>query len=422
MDWTAFRPLEGTVAEAVARVAEAHPHLHPEGIRGRVRRLRARAESERSAPPRSVEMRGTADGAEVSGLVPGPIRTLDDLANACGVDLDAWQIVSWSAKAWQGYAKDSADEIQTVQLYAVRATLKPATGVGYRAEAMALLDEVRRHAPRIPKRKAPARLSTGLALELSIPDLHLGKLAWAPETGDSYDVGIAREMFERALDDLLAKAPAEDYSRIVLVVGNDLLQSDNSRGTTTSGTQVDCDGRHQRTFRAARQMIQAAIEERLLALSDDVRVVMVPGNHDRESVWYLGETLDAWCSRTPEVTVDNSPRLRKYVEFGANLIGYTHGCDERHSSLPLIMATEEPGAWARTKYREWHLGHLHTRKATAWQSVGEHHGVVTRILPSLSGADAWHHSKGYVGNVRSAEAYVWHEEDGLVGTAVHYAR
>lgn len=42
-----------------------------------------------------------------------------------------------------------------------------------------------------------------------------------------------------------------------------------------------------------------------------------------------------------------------------------------------------------------------------------------RILPSLCAPEDWHVSKGYIGNIRSAEAYVWDEFDGLIGTAVY---
>jgi hypothetical protein len=35
-------------------------------------------------------------------------------------------------------------------------------------------------------------------------------------------------------------------------------------------------------------------------------------------------------------------------------------------------------------------------------------------MRSLSGNDAWHSAKGYVGAVRGAEAYVYHKEQGMI--------
>jgi hypothetical protein len=35
-------------------------------------------------------------------------------------------------------------------------------------------------------------------------------------------------------------------------------------------------------------------------------------------------------------------------------------------------------------------------------------------MSSLSGTDSWHHKKGYIGARKSAEAYLWDAETGLV--------
>lgn len=45
--------------------------------------------------------------------------------------------------------------------------------------------------------------------------------------------------------------------------------------------------------------------------------------------------------------------------------------------------------------------------------VSEQYGVRIRQLPSLSGLDAWHYSKGYNG-VRAAESFIWNKHDGMV--------
>ena len=47
--------------------------------------------------------------------------------------------------------------------------------------------------------------------------------------------------------------------------------------------------------------------------------------------------------------------------------------------------------------------------------IDERFGTIIRILPSLSGTDAWHHEKGFVGNTRAAQAYAWGKETGYKG-------
>jgi hypothetical protein len=147
-------------------------------------------------------------------------------------------------------------------------------------------------------------------------------------------------------------------------------------------------------------------------------VIVVPGNHDRNNALKLGLVLKAHYRMAENVTVNCGPDLRKYVRYGVNLLGFTHGNEEKHSDLPLTMAQEKPTEWATALHKEWHLGHLHKRKETKYTAGDTHQGVVVRILPSLSGTDAWHHMKGYVKGQRAAEAYLWSFDNGY---AAHFS-
>jgi hypothetical protein len=82
--------------------------------------------------------------------------------------------------------------------------------------------------------------------------------------------------------------------------------------------------------------------------------------------------------------------------------------------LPMIMASEASEHWSKSKVREVHVGHFHHRRIQ--NPLVEHNGVVTRILPSLSATDAWHYKSGFVGNLRSAEGYLWSKTGGLSST------
>jgi len=79
------------------------------------------------------------------------------------------------------------------------------------------------------------------------------------------------------------------------------------------------------------------------------------------------------------------------------------------------MASEAPDAWAKSKHREIHVGHFHKRKQTQYLAGDTFGGVTVRVLPSLSGTDAWHFSKGYVKGLRAAEAYLWSKRGGYTG-------
>jgi hypothetical protein len=252
-------------------------------------------------------------------------------------------------------------------------------------------------------------------LEICAFDLHWGKLAWAEETGDHYDTKIAKKRFFDAIDKLLARASGFEIERIVFPIGNDFFNSDYSHpyGRTTAGTPQEDDLRWQKTFREGRKLLFEGIER--LRQFAPVDVIVVPGNHDFERSFYLGDSLQGWYSHVEDVTVNNLASTRKYYKYGDCLIGYTHGDNEKVADLPMLMAVEQPENWAKTKYREFHLGHFHSKKEIKYQSTKETAGVVLRWMRSLSGTDSWHAKKGYKGAVQSAEAFVWKKDEGIVG-------
>jgi len=98
------------------------------------------------------------------------------------------------------------------------------------------------------------------------------------------------------------------------------------------------------------------------------------------------------------------------------MIGMTHGNEESQRDLPTIMATEEPKMWSETMFREWHVGHFHKKKQTNYIAGDTFGGVIVRILPSISGTDAWHYKKGYVHSFRTGEAIIWDKNEGNIGT------
>ncbi|AFF28161.1 gp163 [Sphingomonas phage PAU] len=260
---------------------------------------------------------------------------------------------------------------------------------------------------------------SGKLLVPSIFDLHLGKLADFDETGEEYNYKIAIERFNNAIDDLIQKTISFNPERILFPVGNDLFNSDKAfpYSQTTAGTPQHDDLRWQKMFVLGRQLISNAITK--LSVIAPVDVVTVFSNHDHERVFYLGDVLEAVFSNNERVTVDNSPKGRKYYQWGKCMIGLAHGHNEAVDRLPLLMAQEQPKMWAETYYREWLLGHLHHKKKYMTEQTKDYNGVIVTFLSSLSATDAWHYSKAFSGSIKSAEAFVYDKIHGHVGTAVH---
>jgi hypothetical protein len=148
-----------------------------------------------------------------------------------------------------------------------------------------------------------------------------------------------------------------------------------------------------------------------------VEVVVCPGNHDRQSVWHLGHSLECLFQNTKHITIDNAPKVRKYWKYGNNLVMMTHGDTpggsekKKGQSLFSIMPLEAPADFVDSRYKEIHLGHLHQMRETNVERTG----VRMRVIPSLTAPDFWHYHNGFVGNVRAAQAFEWSQFEGLLG-------
>lgn len=367
----------------------------------------------------------------VAESVDPNIKTLEELLVACQVDLEVWEVEKYIVNKWatarsnkaanfefvdgkiDGYTQDDGGMTVT-PLFQVKAWLKRKTE---QLNAKEILQEfIKRANENAPKAntfiQSKHSNSGSDLLEISVPDLHLAKLCWAKETGSKdYDINIASKEYIKAVYSLYSSAKGK-VNRILLPVGNDIFNSDNMAGTTTKGTPqaTSEDSRWPKTFMVGCQILVDAITR--LSQEVPVDVVIVAGNHDKERCFYLGEYLKAWFRNSDCVSVNNEPKQRKYYRFGQNLIGFTHGNEEKPDKLPMLMANEEKFAWSETKFRQWHLGHLHHEISK------DINGVVIRFLPSLCPPDEWHTTKGYIGNILAAQAFQYNSENGLA--AIYY--
>ncbi len=273
-----------------------------------------------------------------------------------------------------------------------------------------LINDAKKFAPKYKKIHYP-KLKDGMLYEVEMVDLHIGRLAWGLETGQDSDLKLQMERVETTLEKLLSYTKNYPIEKIIIPIGQDFYNSDNQRNETTGGTPQQEDSRWRLTYHRGRQLAVKMID--MCSSVAPVEVIHVPGNHSEEREWCLCDALECWYHSNPNVTIDNSPKKRKYVKYGNVLIGMTHGSDEKLERLPLIMPTEAPGMWASTKYHEWHVGHFHHKKDTLYKT-DEINGVMVRILRSLASPDDWHYDKGFIGAQQSSEAFLWDKNSGLV--------
>ena len=356
------------------------------------------------------------------------ILTQDDIIKQFNVNLDEWEIERYKVKTSEGYRKDrsviwkvsdgkvlqgdvnDSGKMLVVPLYHIEVRLvKKKKVVDARLAIDALKEDAKKYAP-VYKKIAYKDTSHGYLYEIDMQDIHFGRLAWDEETGENYDIKIAKKAIETTLLKLLAMVEKQKVSKVLLPIGNDFFNVDNKFNTTTGGTPQTEDTRWQKTFRLGREICTWMIDS--CSQIAPVDVLIVPGNHDEQRAFYLGDSLECWYHNNPNVSIDNGAAKRKYYPFGKNLIGFTHGYDEKLEKLPLIMAIDRPDLWANSVYREWHTGDKHNRKDFI-PKTDEGSGIVVRILRSLAAFDAWTFNKGYK-SLRASESFLWHPDNGLV--------
>lgn len=353
----------------------------------------------------------------------GHITSLKQLLDRANVDLDVWDVKDYVVNKWDVTSWKQGDP-RTIENFQVKARLEKNQAKVNIKSAGEIFAEMTK------KYKAPVESSIlkntefykeNNLFEVNIFDLHMGKLAWAGETGENYDTKIARERFLYSIYMLMKRASSFEYKRILFPVGNDFFNSDTILNTTTGGTPQDEDLRWQKTFQVGVKLIVDGISA-LRTSGVPVDVMIIPGNHDFERSFYLGAFLEAWYRDDENVNVDNGASPRKYYHFGKVLLGLTHGNEEKEDSLPLLMATEKESKqyWSDTLFHEWHLGHVHRKKTVKYtirdknKVLAEDLGVTVRYLSSLTGTEEWHHRKGYIGQIKAANAFLWNSETGLI--------
>ena len=235
-------------------------------------------------------------------------------------------------------------------------------------------------------------------------DPHFGMYAWAAEAGADFDLDIAEKLTKSAIDRLIDSGPPADQA-LLLNLG-DHFHADNQSERTSSGNQLDVDGRWAKVQQVGlRSMIYCI--NKMLSKYPKVTVRINRGNHDGHSSYALALMLSCFFDKEPRVTIDLSPAFHWYFTFGKILIGSTHGDTTKEKDMLGVMAADQAEAWGSSKHRYWYVGHVHHK------SVKEYPGGIVEYFRTLAPGDAWHRGQGYRAG-RDMCMVVHHREHGEI--------
>ena len=392
-------------------------------IRGNVRRTdryrqmqkskKTSDEIQKSEEQKRSKLEYRSDGTVVSEkfitLQDGQDLTPEEVLKAHGMNPDEWKVVSYTNNFWNSQLKGGYLQIS----YQSKLVAKPFADIisfkrfdDYMANKTFKYDK--------PLTQKLNYDPDGEILEIDLPDLHAGLLAWRVDSGDDYDLHIAKDRFYKVFYDVVERCKHKKLKKIVFVTLGDLLHVDNDNQTTTKGTFQQLDTRLTKIFDSVSDMLIDGIT--ILGDIAPVEVVYLSGNHDRTSGCFLMKSVSNAFRKDDNVVFDTDPLPQKFRLYGNVLLGWTHGDMPMKNMAGWLQQTARK-EYGLSQFAEIHAGHFHSENTkevakdrTQTEDMG---GVVIRYLPTICNASYWENQQGYRSAVKAMMAFVWNEETGL---------
>ena len=261
--------------------------------------------------------------------------------------------------------------------------------------------------PKFKPTKPPEKVDDDLASLLTITDFHLGMYAWEAETGNDWDMQIARDVFLNSVHDMIQASPKSGTG--ILCQLGDFLHWDGMLAVTPqSGHILDADTRYGKLVEMAMSVMSEAVRM-MLKRYGKVVVLSAEGNHDISGSIWLRKHIKHTFSNEPRVEViDNEFPYYAYLH-GQTMLGFHHGHKMKLASLHKLFASEPRfrEMWGQASGTYIHTGHYHHER------VIEDGGAIAEQHPTLAARDAYAARGGWVSQ-RGAKVITYHKTDGEV--------
>lgn len=327
------------------------------------------------------------------------IRTKDQFMEHINFDSDAFEIISYQANIRPVVIRANKNETKIVNKYEHFLRSKPKLSVNMES-IIDIFDKKIKSIKFESKRNIKPNKDWKL-LELCLFDAHINKKSYDNEYWDS---DIATTTYLDMIDNMLDRAMKIDtYERCLLIIGNDFLNSD-ALSKTTRWTPQDSTESEEESFAYWLAILTRAIERIQERLNCIVDVMSIPWNHAQLLETVMWVALRQIYRGNPNVHVDCDFKPRKYYQYGNTVIMFSHWDGCRQDKIPMLFANEAPELRWQSKYRQVHLGHIHTK------TVSEVNWVIIRHLSSMTTTDKRHMEQWYVWNRRWWQMFIFDKE------------
>lgn len=213
-------------------------------------------------------------------------------------------------------------------------------------------------------------------------DVNCGNMLEIPLTDVHFGINTLEDYAEK-LNKLEKIIKSKVYHTIVLVIGQDLLHSNNiTESKTVKGTILETVDT-QTAWKSA-QTFYSSLIEWCYRQSLKLKVIYSKGNHDADSSWFFVQWLKC---RYPQIDYDDSFEPRKIIHWNKVFVGISHA--EYQKSKPTDLFSQFATEFANSTVRELHLGHKHFESSVDI-------GIVVRRLPTATKTDEWSKNNGFV--------------------------
>lgn len=240
-----------------------------------------------------------------------------------------------------------------------------------------LIENINNLPPHKPIEKRAKQIANKM-LEITFDDMHWG-------------IAVFEDYIE-ALQGTIEIIEREQWEEINIVIGADLMHTDDLRGHTSNHTfigPVDVKQAYNDCLR-----FYFEIMEYSLKCSEKVNVIYNMGNHSETLSWTIVQVLKV---KFPDANYDDSFEHRKLIRYHDIFIGITHGDTIKKNlrDVKELFIEEFTMDYAKAKIKEIHISHLHQNKES-----GDINGCMVRRLSTKAPTDDWHRKHGYTTSIK----------------------
>lgn len=344
---------------------------------------------------------GTVEESRLISCEDDVTRDPYKLLEALGYDPTKWELVTYRVSKWNSGTEGK-------ELKAVQYKVRPRTDISLTDMVKAAREAFKEELTPFlfTQERNVDSLNDDRLMEIAPIELHIGKMANKIETGENYDLKIAKKRFFDIFEEIYHKQEIEKCGRCVVIIGSDFFNSESDNCTSKDKIPQQNDTRYIKLFHEGIKMyVQALLT--LRGLFNKVDVMLCAGNHARAMETFLYMALEQRFVNDEVVHFIENYRLTQVYQFGKCAIFYNHGDANLKQTIASIPA-EFDEVWGTHPYRELHLGHLHKEV-----TVDENGGMITRRIGSPCGTDAWHYSNRFVGAIKKHQIFIWDKNSGL---------